>query len=117
MVLTPAILAIALDAKGKLPELQAVLQHPILGGAMLLFVGSLMASRLPTISLKALHFTSKRQMRIFMAIALLLIALLVSNLWLTLGIIGMLYIFTIPVTCKIFIKEKNKYLARTQDES
>jgi CDP-diacylglycerol--serine O-phosphatidyltransferase len=84
---------------------------------MLLFVGSLMASRLPTISLKALHFTSKRQMRIFMAIALLLIALLVSNLWLTLGIIGMLYIFTIPVTCKIFIKEKNKYLARTQDES
>jgi CDP-diacylglycerol--serine O-phosphatidyltransferase len=117
MVLTPAILAIALDAKGKLPELQAVLQHPILGGAMLLFVGSLMASRLPTISLKALHFTSKRQMRIFMAIALLLIALLVSNLWLTLGIIGMLYIFTIPVTCKIFIKEKNKYLARTQEES
>ena len=110
MVLTPVLLTIALDAKGKFPELQAAMQNPIFGSAMLVFVGSLMASRLPTISLKALRFTSSRQMRLFTAVALMLIALLVSNLWLTLGIIGALYILTIPAVCWFFLKGKRRYL-------
>ena len=47
MVLTPAMIALALDLKWS--------PSPYLGIFMLLFVGSLMASRLPTISLKHLH--------------------------------------------------------------
>jgi CDP-diacylglycerol--serine O-phosphatidyltransferase len=111
MVLTPVLLSVALDAKGKFPEFQDAMQSPFFGSAMLVFVGALMASRLPTISLKAVRFTSRRQMRIFTAIALLLIALLVSNIWLTLGIIGLLYIMTVPVTCWLFLRGKRRYLA------
>ena len=114
MVLTPAILTIALDAKGKFPELQEAMQNPVFGAFMLLFVGSLMASRLPTISLKAIHFTSKRQLRLFMAVALLLIALLFSNIWLTLGIIGVFYIATVPLTCWMFARGKRRYLASAE---
>jgi CDP-diacylglycerol--serine O-phosphatidyltransferase len=111
MVLTPVLLSVALDAKGKFPEFQDAMQSPLFGSATLVFVGALMASRLPTISLKAVRFTSRRQMRIFTAIALLLIALLVSNIWLTLGIIGLLYIMTVPVTCWLFLRGKRRYLA------
>ena len=110
MVLTPVLLTVALDAKGKFPGLQAAMQNPIFGSMMLLFVGALMASRLPTISLKALRFTSRRQMRLFMAAALMLIALLASNIWLTLGIIGALYILTIPIMCWLFLKGKRRHL-------
>ena len=115
MVLTPVLLSVALDAKGKFPGLQAAMQSPLFGSAMLVFVGALMASRLPTISLKAVRFTSRRQMRLFMAVALLLIALLVSNIWLTLGIVGLLYIMTVPVTCWLFLKGKRRYLASLKD--
>jgi hypothetical protein len=54
-------------------------------------------------------------MRLFMAVALLLIALLVSNIWLTLGIVGLLYIMTVPVTCWLFLKGKRRYLASLKD--
>jgi len=111
MVLTPVLLTVALDAKGKFPELQAAMQSPVFGSFMLVFVGALMASRLPTISLKSVRFTSRRQMRLFTAVALLLIALLVSNIWLTLGIIGLLYVMSVPLMCWLFLRGKHRYLA------
>ncbi len=109
MVLTPAVLSIALNAKHDLPALQAVLQNPYFGMFMLLFIGTLMASRLPTISLKAIHLHSKTQVRIFMTIALFLIGLLFCDLWLTLGILGFLYILTIPITGYAFVRARAKY--------
>jgi len=109
MVLTPAILSIALDAKGKAPALATFLQNPWTGMFMLLFVGTLMASRLPTISLKAIHLHGKSQMRIFTTVALLLIGLLVCDLWLTLGVLGLLYMVTVPVTCALFLHVRAKY--------
>ena len=109
MVLTPAILTLALDAKHDLPALQGFLQNPWFGMFMLLFVGALMASRLPTISLKAIHLHGKSQVRLFMTIALLLIGLLVCNLWLTLGVMGGLYVLTLPVTGMFFVKARAKY--------
>ena len=75
MVLTPAMIALALDLKWS--------PSPYLGIFMLLFVGSLMASRLPTISLKHLH-VRKAWLPVVLAGLLLLVALLVSNFWLTL---------------------------------
>ena len=108
MVLSPAILAMALDAKGKLPAVQNVCTNPYFGLFMLLFVGALMASRLPTISLKALHI-SKRWMPMFMGFALLLVALLVANIWLTLGVVGILYIATVPLTGILFLSLRAKY--------
>ncbi len=108
MVLSPAVLVIALDAKGSCPALQEALQNPYFGIFMLLFVGSLMASRLPTISLKSVHI-NKPYLLPVMAGLLLVVAMLVSNFWLTIGVIGVLYIFTVPITGAVFIKARAKY--------
>ncbi len=119
MVLTPAILAIALDARSKYPALADAFQNPWFGMATLIFVGALMASRLPTISLKAIHFTSKGQVQLFVAIALFLIGLLVCDIWLTLGVCGALYVLTVPLTGWLFLRGKAKYergLTSTHDK-
>lgn len=102
MVLTPAIIALSLDSKW--------MPSPYLGIFMLLFVGTLMASRLPTISLKHAHI-SKRWKPIVLPALLLLIACLVSYFWLTLGIVGALYIGTVPVSGYLFTRTRNKYLS------
>jgi len=108
MVLSPAVLVLALDAKGTAPALQDALQNPYFGIFMLLFVGSLMASRLPTISLKSAHI-NKHYLLPVMAGLLLLIAMLVSNFWLTIGVVGILYICTVPLTGFIFLKTRARY--------
>ena len=108
MVLSPAILSLALDAKGKAPVCAEFFQHPAFGMFMLLFVGALMASRLPTISLKHLH-VSRAALLPIMAGALLLVALLVSNFWITIGVIGIAYMFTVPITGIFFLRGKARY--------
>ena len=108
MVLTPAIIWRALDAKGEMPGLAAGLQNPYFGMFMLLFVGVLMASRLPTISLKSVHI-NRRYLLPVMAALLLLVAFLVSNFLITLGILGVLYILTVPLTALAFLKVRAKY--------
>ena len=109
MVLTPAIISIALDAKGLYPQLALFLQNPWMGIFMLLFVGSLMASRMPTISLKHLQ-VKKGSLPFVLALLLLLVAFMVSNFWLTLGILGALYMLTVPVSGFMFHKTKKRYL-------
>ena len=111
MVLTPAIISIALDAKGISPSFAWVLQNPWTGVFMLLFVGSLMASRLPTISLKHVKI-HKPYLLPVMACLLLLIAFLVTNFWLTIGVVGLLYILTVPVTGMVFLKVRNAFLQK-----
>ena len=105
MVLTPAIISLALDAKGSVPRFAEFLQSPWMGIFMLLFVGSLMASRLPTISLKHLH-VRKSSMPFVLAGLLLLVAFLVSNFWLTLGVLGAGYILTVPVSGLMFLRTR-----------
>ena len=100
MVLTPAMVALSLDLKWS--------PSPYLGIFMLLFVGSLMASRLPTISLKHLHI-SKAWLPFVLAGLLLFVALLVSNFWLTLGAAGVGYVLTIPLTCWVFLRVRDRY--------
>jgi CDP-diacylglycerol--serine O-phosphatidyltransferase len=112
MVLSPAVLVIAFDAKGTCPALQQSLQNPYFGMFMLLLVGALMASRLPTISLKSVHI-SRRYLLPVMAGLLLLIAFLVSNFWLTIGVVGVLYMFTVPLTGLVFLKSKARYERET----
>jgi len=108
MVLSPAILVLALEAKDSFPALQQSLQNPYFGIFMLLFVGALMASRLPTISLKSVHI-SKSYLLPVMAGLLLLVAMLVSNFWLTIGTVGTLYIFTVPLTGIMFLRSRARF--------
>ena len=115
MVLTPAIISLALDAKGSAPAVAAFLQNPWTGMFMLLFVGSLMASRLPTISLKAVH-VSRKWLPAVLASLLLMIAFMVSNFWLTIGTVGLLYILTVPVSGWAFLRVRARF-ERTQHQS
>ncbi len=108
MVLTPFILLHSLKVQERWPAVYDFFSSPYFGMVMLLFVGTLMASRLPTISLKAVH-VKKSAMRPTIAIGLFLIGCLFFNMYLTIGIIGALYIFTIPFSCLAFSKAKSRY--------
>jgi CDP-diacylglycerol--serine O-phosphatidyltransferase len=108
MVLTPAILALAFENKGVFPGFVELMRNPVVGMFMLLFIGALMASRLPTISLKAVRIP-RNFMPVFFSALLLLIAFLVSNFWLTLGVVGALYVLTIPLTCWLFVRGRAKF--------
>jgi len=112
MVLTPAILSLAFDVQGSAPAFASFLQSPWTGIFMLLFVGSLMASRLPTISLKHLH-VRKSYLPFVLAALLLLVAFLASNFWLTIGVIGILYLLTVPLSVWAFLRARARYEART----
>ena len=109
MLLTPFILLDALDAAAAFPAAYKFFSSPFTGMAMLLFTGMLMASRLPTISLKAVHIP-KRAQRPAMAAGLLLVGCLFANLWLTLGTIGALYILSVPVSAAMFARTRSKML-------
>jgi len=106
LVLTPAILA--LELQGSCPGFAQAMQSPWAGMFMLVFIGTLMASRLPTISLKALH-VPKKLLPIVLAGLLLLIAFFVSNLWLTVGVVGVLYLLTVPLTSFMFLRLRSRY--------
>ena len=108
MVLTPAILSLALEAGGKYPAFATFLQNPWTGVVMLLFIGTLMASRLPTISLKSIH-VSRNMLPLVLAGLLLLIAFLASNFWLTIGAVGIGYLLTVPLTGWVFLRVRTGY--------
>ncbi len=109
MVLTPAILALSFTVKETAPLVSSAFQNPWFGIAMLLFIGVLMASRLPTISLKSIHI-SRPYLLPTTAACLLLIAFLATNFWLTLGAVGAGYIITVPFVGLVFLKVRAKYL-------
>ena len=102
MVLTPVMLAL------QIPKLAHVLQHPHFVMFMLFLVGALMASRLPTISLKSVRLT-RQFMLPTMAGLILLVAFLFTHFWLTLGVLGAGYLFTVPFVGLIFLKVRAKY--------
>ena len=99
MVLSPAMVALSLDLAWQ--------PSPYLGVFMLLFVGTLMASRLPTISLKHVRIP-KGSMPYLLAGMLFAVAFLAVNFWLALGVLGGCYILTIPVSCLFFVRARAK---------
>lgn len=103
MVLTPILLAL------NVAPLAPTLQHPVFAMFMLFLVGALMASRLPTISFKSIRFTRKYLLPTMTGL-ILLVAFLFTHFWLTLGVIGAGYIFTVPIVGLIFLNVRNRYL-------
>ena len=103
MALTPILLALSIK------DLEPALRHPACAMFMLCLVGILMASRLPTISLKSIRLT-KKYMLPTMAGLLLLVAFLFTHFWLTLGALGAGYIATVPIVGLVFLRIKARYL-------
>ncbi|MFO7936615.1 MAG: phosphatidylcholine/phosphatidylserine synthase [Kiritimatiellia bacterium] len=101
LVLTPAIWQIYTGADG--------LQNPWIGCSALMICGILMACRCPTLSAKSLKIPSRYMIPVFLAI-IFTISMLVSQFWLTLGVIGILYFVSIPICIITFIRMRKRHL-------
>ena len=81
-------------------------KDPYFNVVNLFVIGFLMISKVPTISLKNIYFSKKYSPWIFLLIATLCIGI-ISNLWMTLVILGCAYIISILFTVMKNIKSKN----------
>lgn len=81
---------------------------PILGGVLLFVCGFLMASRIPTLSAKAIHIP-KRWAFLGVLAGILIIGMLIAQVWLTLIVIGIGYYVTIPLCIAVFVKLRANY--------
>jgi len=90
-----------------------VLDRPVVTGPWLFLVAILMISRIPTWSLKAIKIPREYVMAVFVALAVMT-ALLASYPWVVLGIIGLLYLGSIPVSMRNyrFLKREAERMQR-----
>jgi len=102
LVMTPAIWQLHIESD--------IFQSPWVGGSMLLLCGVLMASRFPTISIKHLRVPAKFMVPVLLSV-MLVIGLLVSQFWLTLGIIGICYLLSVPICGIVYMQMKKRYNA------
>lgn len=100
LLLTPAIWQIYTGYDG--------IQNPVVGCVMLVLLGILMACPLPTLSVKSIHIKVK-YMPPFLLAVMFTIGMLISQFWLTLGVIGFVYFSSIPVCFVAFWRMKRRY--------
>jgi len=103
-VILPAILELHTDWD--------VFQSPWVGSFMLLFCGILMASHVPTLSIKKMRVPVRLQLPLMLFVAFV-ISMLVVHSWLTLGIIGIFYLGSVPVCVIIFFRARAVHRKRT----
>lgn len=72
----------------------------------IMVVGGLMVSRMPTLAMKGWRITSAWIVPIYVAVALL-IAGLATNTWMTLSVIGGIYVLTLPIGCFSYYRRKH----------
>jgi len=84
-----------------------VFRCPVFASCFVLFAGIMMASRIPTICLKHLHL-NKTMYSVLGFVFLAFIAGLVASPWMTLSLLGVAYIISIPVGVYVFSKFKKK---------
>lgn len=90
------------------PELNYIVQSNAFCGALMVIVSFLMVSRIPTIS------TKKMKIPTYMFLPLILVLVLFANFiitqpWMTLGIMTLIYALSIPLSSYIFLKEKKSF--------
>lgn len=90
------------------PEVEFVFKTNIFCSLLMMAVGFLMVSRIPTIS------TKKMKVHTSMTIPLLLTVVIFAHFmmtqpWMTLGVLTLLYVLTIPLGIAIFLRQKKAY--------
>lgn len=103
LVMTPLIWQLHTDS--------TVIQSPWVGSAALLVCGILMSSRFPTISAKSLRVPAKHMVP-FLVFVMFVIGMLVSQFWLTLGVIGIGYLVSVPVCAIVFLRLRRNHESR-----
>lgn len=85
----------------------ALFRHPIFVSCFMVFAGVMMASKVPTLSLKHMHV--KKDYASLLAIGVIcLITALVTFPWITFSVVGLLYLLSIPACVVFFLKLKKK---------
>jgi len=92
----------------------AALQSPWVGSFMLLFCGILMVSRIPTISIKKMRVPTWLQLPLMLFVTFV-IGMLVVHSWLTLGVIGICYLLSVPVCAVTFVRLRAAWRRRNPD--
>lgn len=103
LVLTPAV--------WQLHTGSTLFQTPWIGCVILALCGILMACRWPTPSAKSLHVPARYLVPVLLFV-MFVIGMLVSQFWLTLGVIGILYLLSVPACGIIFLRLRYRYEVR-----
>ena len=90
-----------------------VLDRTVVTGPWLFLIAILMISRMPTWSMKAIKIPREYVMAVFVALAVMT-ALLASYPWVVLGVFGILYVLSIPVSVRNyrFLKREAERMQR-----
>lgn len=93
------------------PEYEAVLRSNVFCAILLVVVTFLMVSRIPTFSTKKLKVPTYLMMPLMLIVALFA-SFMITQPWMTLGIMTMLYALSIPFGVLVFIREKKEFERR-----
>lgn len=86
-------------------ELEFILRNPYIVGFLMLLVAFLMVSRIPTLSVKKTKIRSEWFVPLMILFALI-VSCLITKPWVTLGLMTLSYVLTIPFTIWRFLKDK-----------
>ena len=87
------------------------LRNPVFVSCFMTLSAFLMASRIPTISLKHLHVSEG--IRVYLSfLMLIVVALMLVYPWLVLGTVSIVYLLTLPIGILFFMKFKKQALAK-----
>lgn len=103
LVILPMILSFELGDE--------ILRTPKAMAIWAILIGLMMVSRLPTLSFKSVR-VPRLMIAPFLVVVGLVAAAVVTNPWVTLGIIGVAYIMSLPVSWVTFWKNKKAYQER-----
>ena len=93
------------------PELNWLIKSHAFCATLLCIVSFLMVSRIPTFSTKKLKVPTYLLLPMMLCVVLFA-SFIISQPWLTLGIMTLAYIVSIPVGVFVFVKEKRKFEAK-----
>ncbi len=88
-------------------ETFSVLRNPQCAGLFLAFSGIMMASKIPTLSLKHIHLSAQYRSALLI-VGLAVLAGLVTAPWIVLSLLSAGYLLSIPATVFFFLKFKKK---------
>lgn len=91
------------------PEVSYIVRSHAFCATLLCLVSFLMVSRIPTISTKRMKVPSYMIMPMMLVVALFA-SFIITQPWLTLGLVVIVYVLTIPLGVAIFLKAKRQSL-------
>ncbi len=90
--------------------------HVALNSAVIIFISLMMVGRLPTYSLKRIRVPHRFVVPVMLGVCLLA-AFLVGSPWMTLSVLGVLYLASLPLSCLSYRRRAARAAAEAVEES